>query len=1410
MQTGIDLKTILTTFIVSLTLFGCTKKSEHGSQVVVQLPKAADSMTAKRDHFDKIRKLEAMSELSWGLSRPTSLAETSCFAVVVELPASERDSGSPLSGGPAKTCTRSSGTDTIYVSQFAGLAAAGSQIEINMAPGSARKFHLFAFSADSASECALTDAGSLIRKSALSGPLHIGSATADIVSGNNNIEIVASYSSGLAYENCEWTEPAPLVGGAFQINAGATHTNSTALNLTPSLPFVASQAYYTSDSTCRTGGVWEPYSVTRSGFSISAGDGVKDVYARFRDSSGAVSSCMSAAIILDQTAPTVSINTPPPANAMTATNYAISGSCSEEGRIVAISVNTFNTSATCSSGLFSVGNLDLSSLGDGNLSMSAVLTDIAGNSSTNNRALLKDTVLPTLSFISPAIGGYINANSESAFNVMGTCSDAGANVDIFLDGMFLSSATCAAGTFSSAVNLTAFGDGVRTFMAQTMDPAGNNNSESRTVTKDIVPPVATILNPTSAIHLDATYTTLIGGADVVMYRWKNGSTSSDCFNPTGYAGPFAIATPINQNTATPQTHAICVLGIDAAGNEQLVTAPTSQAFTKGPVLVSFVQRWSTAPDSVGLRLLDVSISPPLTNAETLYLEVQGSATAGNHYTGYINGLGSMSLPAMTSSTQVEVSVIGGSISAEEKRLSVSLTGASHPGIRVGSIGTHQVWIENTSATFFNLTKISIGVHSGCGLNASGKLYCWGNDAMGAVGDGAGASNQAIPVHIDPASSYVDVAVGSGYACGVRTSGDLTCWGNNANGQIGDGTTTTRFAPVVVDSGTSFIKIATYASTTCGITSANQLKCWGYRMYGQVGDGGAATGTQLLPVVVNAGTPYMDVAMGSDHGCAVRTTGQVDCWGRNDNGQIGNGTMVDAISPSQVSALANIQRVYSGQKYSCAIDSTSKAFCWGDGLNGKLGNLSATGSNVPVAAHPSYSFTALSLGSNTTCGVDLADSTAKCWGYSYYGLLGNGSGGGGSYTPVTTMLPSPVSGLAGNAVSMCGIGNGRGYCWGYANNAHLGTDVESRRLWASVPIERNFASMALGRGGCGIRAADSALSCWGPNDLENVSSVGQIGDGSTARRLAPVFVDRPLAYTKISVGTQHTCGLTQTGDIRCWGYNASGQLGNGNIANQFLPVQVASGYSHISVGTGFSCGIASGVVNCWGRNDYGQLGIGGMAGQNTPTPTTVVNALQVSVGATHACAVSIGGALYCWGRNDHGQLGQGDLLNRDLPTPVSGSWLEVSAGANVTCAINTSSSLYCWGRNADAEIGQGATTPLYYAVPTYLSGSYTKVMVGSSTKSNAQGTHVCALSSSGQLSCWGSNRLGQNEYVGASTFVTSPTPVDAGVYSDFAVGEVQTCGKRTSGTWFCRGFTQESHLPLGVTPEIPNILPRLNY
>jgi hypothetical protein len=498
---------VLVCTVISASILGCTRKQENGSQVIVRLP--ASTQSSAKDHFSKIAKLEAMSAAEWGVAHPASLAETKCFAVVVEIPESSTSSVS------TRQCTVDSAPEKIItVSQFAGLAPAGSEIELNVATGPDRTFHLFAFAAESSGECQITNVGSLIRKSSLSVPLHIGSKKANIVSGINKIEITGSYSNSTAYDNCEWQTPPPLTGGSFVINSGANYTNSLNLTITHSLPFIASEVYYTPNSNCSGGGTWEPYSSTRSGFAIASGDGPKSIYAKFRDSSGSVSSCLSNAIILDQTAPTITVVSAPDVNALTANNFGFSGTRSDDGLALNWSISGVNGSTMCSLGSYAVTGVDLSAASDGPKTLTIATTDPAGNIGNGSDTIIKDVVVPTVTITQPFNSSYVNAAGAISLNFSGTCSENGSPVNLTL-GSTIGSATCTGGTYTTNVNVTSEIDGLLPISAEIFDNVGNFGSNAVFVTKDTAPPTAVITGLPTSIVINSSVSLNVSPTDVV-------------------------------------------------------------------------------------------------------------------------------------------------------------------------------------------------------------------------------------------------------------------------------------------------------------------------------------------------------------------------------------------------------------------------------------------------------------------------------------------------------------------------------------------------------------------------------------------------------------------------------------------------------------------------------------------------------------------------------------------------------------------------------------------------------------------------------------------------------------------------------------------------------------------------------
>ncbi len=310
------------------------------------------------------------------------------------------------------------------------------------------------------------------------------------------------------------------------------------------------------------------------------------------------------------------------------------------------------------------------------------------------------------------------------------------------------------------------------------------------------------------------------------------------------------------------------------------------------------------------------------------------------------------------------------------------------------------------------------------------------------------------------------------------------------------------------------------------------------------------------------------------------------------------------------------------------------------ITAATGGLAAS---VDVAVLGRLSFAAVNVGrAGNTCGVTMA-SVAYCWGWNYYGQLGDGT---------TTDRTSPVAVLGGLTFSTVSSG-------GYHT--------------------------------CGVTPA-SAAYCWGFNQL------GQLGDGTaTDHQTSPVAVMGGLSFAAVSAGEAYTCAVTTAGAAYCWGANYAGELGDGTATYRTSPVAVLGGlsFSTVSAGSNHTCGVTpAGAAYCWGSNAVGQLGDG--TASDRTSPVAVLSGLSfstVSAGLNHTCGVTTVGAAYCWGANYFGQLGDGTTTPRTSPVAVLGglSFSAVSAGSEHTCGVTMAGAAYCWGDNRVGELGNGTTT-----------------------------------------------------------------------------------------------------------------------
>jgi alpha-tubulin suppressor-like RCC1 family protein len=290
--------------------------------------------------------------------------------------------------------------------------------------------------------------------------------------------------------------------------------------------------------------------------------------------------------------------------------------------------------------------------------------------------------------------------------------------------------------------------------------------------------------------------------------------------------------------------------------------------------------------------------------------------------------------------------------------------------------------------------------------------------------------------------------------------------------------------------------------------------------------------------------------------------------------------------------------------------------------------------------------------------------------------------------------------------------------------------------------------------CGV-TADGRAYCWGSNE------VGQLGNGETGSGGPPLLVTSALRFTTVTVRGSHACALATDGAAYCWGQDVFGELGDKRQVNSTTPIPVVvdpvagnpASFAVISAGSNHTCGITtSGETFCWGLNTKGELGtsattascLGGtMMCSDFPIAVSApagVTFTTISAGADHTCAIATTGAAYCWGSDSLGQLGTGATgLGGPAPVPVSGghTFRQITAGNGFTCAVTQSGAAFCWGDNSNLTLGIGPFSGSggVQAAPVAVAGglSFARLSAGNS--------HVCGITLGGAAYCWGSNLYG---------------------------------------------------------------------
>lgn len=653
-----------------------------------------------------------------------------------------------------------------------------------------------------------------------------------------------------------------------------------------------------------------------------------------------------------------------------------------------------------------------------------------------------------------------------------------------------------------------------------------------------------------------------------------------------------------------------------------------------------------------------------------------------------------------------------------------------------------------------------------------------------------------------------VTVGDEHTCAVTSQANVQCWGSNSNGQLGKAGAPSSSVPVrVTGLPTEVIAVdssPTFVGYTCSLSANSEVDCWG-RSYlennGRVFWRLAANSPERIEGT--AGN-LKSIEVGDGFGCVLTSESQVQCWGQNQTGQLGDGTDRLVASTAQfVQGLRDpIAGIGVGIYHACAVTAAGGVMCWGSNKAGQLGDGSTENSNVPVDVIGLNSgVVAVSAAEAHTCAL-LATGEVKCWGV--IGSKSQFSGG-----PINTS-PVNMNGLENRAIAVStGLLNtcvltssGRPICWGRNNNGVFGNGkTESSEEPVEIhSFDQGVASVTNGIDhACGV-LLNGEISCWGLN------TTGQIGDG---RELGTTTARAPLemgdSVSSLGVGWNSACAVLGSGKVLCWGENELGNRGPGgdnlsqSIPSRVVPfdrdsIEVDGQLDSVVVGRLHSCGLTTtGGAVCWGWPRFKVLGTGALGFGRAVTYFGPVEVDELSSGVDtlasiydHVCALTNEGSVKCWGSELGGALGPGVQGNIGTPAVVAGlesGIIQLSAGVGINCTLSSSGAVHCWGRYYRGELAE--VVGFQDTVKFVTAGE----------------NHNCAALNSGGVACWGINSLGGfgNGEKFSDVELEPQRVIGLGEeIISISIGNHFTCAVTADGIVKCWGWNEDGQLGDGTT------------
>jgi alpha-tubulin suppressor-like RCC1 family protein len=705
----------------------------------------------------------------------------------------------------------------------------------------------------------------------------------------------------------------------------------------------------------------------------------------------------------------------------------------------------------------------------------------------------------------------------------------------------------------------------------------------------------------------------------------------------------------------------------------------------------------------------------------------------------------------------------------------------------------------------SLTLVVISLVAGCATpTPPGYAFAWGSNASGEAGDGTQSTTRLAPFPVSALGRVNQVAAGGGHALAVKADGTIWAWGNNGSGQLGDGSRESRRLPVAVLRPGGARGVAGGGGHSLGVWQDGSVWAWGRGTEGQLGNGAAADSAIPVQVALASATR---LAAGARHSLAI-VDGRVWAWGSNSSRQLGTGAAGQSPTPALVPGTSGIVAIAAGEAHSLALGSDGALWAWGANGAGQLGDGSTADRSAPTRVTGLPPIAAVAAASNSS--VALArDGTVWAWGDNTFFAIGSAS------LPASA-VPLQVSGVqeiievAAGGLHMLALGrDGRVRAWGYGGPGQLGDGgtTNSQAPTTAIGLPQAVRIAAGGNLSLAITLEIDVLG-WGSG------AAGSIGELAPTRSATPVAIGGLGTPAAVSAGTSHSVALGAGGNGWGWGSNEHGQLGLPTASTgQHTPIHLATVSGRlVALEAGERHGLAldaDGDVRAWGNNVYGQLG-DGVVGDYTwrmqpqrvglPGP-----AAAIAAGGTHSLAALRDGTVRAWGENARGQIGDGTggttppvgVFNPPFyrPRPVTVRDLtgvrRVAAGFQHSLALGVDGRVWSWGDNVAGQLGRAIPGGVVATVPGAVAG------LADVTAIAAGHHHSLALRSDGTVWSWGSNSRGQLGTGGGSA--SSPSPAQVPGLSNviaIAAGQAHSMALRSDGTVWTWGANDNGQLGSG--------------